>query len=162
MAADPLAAQSAPIATDPCLFGVWEVVRWTDLDREGKPVSPDRTGAQGRFVYTPGGNMSVQVMLHPDAAPIKGRQDVEGLAKAARDSIEYFGSYEADPETGALTHRIVGSGLPNRRGSAANRHYSIENGVLQIYWSEADGRRFHRSLRLMERLGDAACERVVN
>lgn len=152
----PLQAQSSP--NDPCLFGVWEVVEWSDSDSAGNPVQPDSSGAMGRFTYTPGGLLSVQVMLVPEIAPVKGRQDVEGLAEAARNMIEYFGHYEADAENGSLTHHIVGSGIPNRRGKDAVRSYAMDNGTLRIFWNEPDGRRFNRTLKLLERLGSASCE----
>ncbi|WP_068861976.1 lipocalin-like domain-containing protein [Erythrobacter dokdonensis] len=149
-------AQSEP--NDPCLFGIWEVVEWSDLDSEGNPMQPDRSGAKGRFIYTPGGLLSVQVMLDPNSAPIEGRQDVDGLADAARSTVEYFGQYQADAENGSLTHHIVGSGIPNRRGTDAVRSYAMKDGKLLIFWNEPDGRRFSRTLELLERLGDIPCE----
>lgn len=101
--AEPLHGQ--PKLIDPCLFGVWEVAQWSDRDSNGNPMQPDRNGARGRFIYTPGGLMSVQVMLDPEIEHVKNREDTIGLAEVARNMIEYFGHYEADAETGSLTHR---------------------------------------------------------
>lgn len=103
--------------------------------------------------------MSVQVMLDPEIEHVKNREDTIGLAEVARNMIEYFGHYEADAETGSLTHHIVGSGIPNRRGNKAERSYVAEDGKLQIFWNEPDGRRFNRTLTLLERLGSTPCKR---
>lgn len=148
------APQVAPqdLPGDERLHGVWQVVEWHDYAADGSDRFAGLPVPQGRFTYTPAGNMAVQVMLDPVQAPIAGSDDEAELAHVMRNTIEYFGRFEADPASGLLIHRIEGAGLPNRRGRAERRGYEIDGDTLVISWAAEDGRSWYRRLERIEDL----------
>lgn len=135
---------------DANLVGVWRLVELIDYTADGEATFPMGDRPSGIFVYTAGGQLSLHIQATPPPAPLSGRDDDAGRLSAARSYIGYFGTWEADAETGELIHAIDGALIPNRIGQRAVRQYSIKGDELTITIENSDGARFIRRLERLE------------
>lgn len=108
------------------LVGVWRVVRFCDVDSSGRETQPFGPRPLGYFIYTPSGELSIQVMRTPamsrfaqDAAP------TDAELRMLHDSyFGYFGTYTITSDS-TVVHHVLGGTLPEYVGTEQPRVYSI-------------------------------------
>ncbi|GAX78414.1 hypothetical protein CEUSTIGMA_g5856.t1 [Chlamydomonas eustigma] len=112
------------------LFGTWKLTA-AQYAVIGSSEIIDYLGdePQGCLVYTPQGDMTVQLM--GSSRPVFTSGDRLGgtdeEVRAAFESYQaYFGSYEVDMQTGTVTHVIQGCFFPNFVGSRQLRYFKLE------------------------------------
>ena len=108
------------------LVGVWRVVRFCDVDSSGRETQPFGPGPVGYFIYTPSGELSIQVMRTPpiprfvtDAAPTNS--ELQGLFHSY---FGYFGTYTVTSDT-TVVHHVLGGDIPQYIGTDQRRPYWI-------------------------------------
>jgi hypothetical protein len=119
-------------AAYPPLVGSWHLV-WLELP------GPDGTlrritDAKGSLIYTPSGQVSVQVMYAsasdtPSSGPVQYAQGgYEGS----------FGQYVVDEATRTVTHRYDGANVRSVLGQALPRRYDVAGSRLVLRSTRAD------------------------
>ena len=126
----------APLqATQRDLIGAWRLV---SIDVEGPGgTRPDpfyNTVASGLLIYDPSGSVSVQIVGTP-RPPVDipaARQQVANDAQAATlkamlfdTYYAYFGTWEYDPQTSTVTHRVKSSIYPGEAGVSYSQHVQL-------------------------------------
>jgi hypothetical protein len=114
------------------LVGSWRLA-WLDLP--GPDGALRRiTDAKGSLIYTPSGQVSVQVMYAlttatPSSGPVQYAQGgYEGS----------FGQYLVDEETRTVTHRYDGANVRELVGKDLPRRYELVDGRLILRSTRAD------------------------
>jgi hypothetical protein len=131
----PVAGAPAGAAGDsarPALVGSWHLIR---LEVPGPDGALRRiTDAKGSLIYTPTGQVSVQVMYaSADAAPSAGPvRYVQGGYEGT------FGRYVVDEATRTVTHRYDGANVRALIGQDLPRRYEITGNrlVLRSTWAD--------------------------
>jgi hypothetical protein len=116
----------------PALVGSWHLVR---LEVPGPDGTARRiTDAKGSLIYTPTGQVSVQVMYaSTDAVPSAGPvQYVQGGYEGT------FGQYVLDEATRTVTHRYTGANVRSLIGQDLPRRYEIAGNRLVIRSTRSD------------------------
>jgi quinol monooxygenase YgiN len=123
----------APTATPrSALVGSWRLVH---LEAPGPDGAPRRmTDAKGSLIYTPTGQVSVQVMY-----PSPGNAPSGGAVQYAAGGYEAtFGRYTIDEATRTVTHRYVGANVRTLVGVDLPRRYEITGNRLVLRSTRAD------------------------
>lgn len=135
----PVARESSrPAAARSPLVGAWRLA-W--LDEPGPDGTLRRiTDAKGSLIYTPTGQVSVQVM-YATAEPPSGRAPVQYAQNGYEAS---FGRYEVNEAAHTVTHHYEGSLVRSLLGRDIPRVYQLSGGRLTIrsprpdeHWSVA-------------------------
>jgi hypothetical protein len=98
------------------LIGSWKVVSWTDTPDKGKAYFPFGPNPTGKFVFSPDGHFSAQVLSGPvgplpAVLPPKGFDDLI-VAGVTAPQLGYSGTYAADLVEGTLNYELDGSTAP--------------------------------------------------
>lgn len=108
------------------LVGVWRVVRFCDVDSSGRETQPFGPRPVGYFIYTPSGELSIQVMRTPpiprfvtDTAP--SNTELQALFHSY---FGYFGTYTVTSDT-TVVHHVLGGDMPQYIGTDQRRPYWI-------------------------------------
>jgi hypothetical protein len=115
------------------LPGTWKLIAWRRIAEDGTVSYPLGVDARGQLVYTPNGQMAVQIMGPNRSAlatddPLGG--DLEARGGAYSSYLAYFGTYELQGEN--VVHRIDGSLFPNWCGEKQVRPFTYERGELVL------------------------------
>ena len=117
---------------DGLLVGTWRVVRFCDHDSSGATVEPLGPSPAGYFVYTPTGQLSIQVMRTPPAGPLAGEPvHLDSLSELRPYYFGYFGTYTILSDT-TVVHHVEGGTLPEYIGTDQPRTYHIRGDTLSI------------------------------
>ena len=114
------------------IVGSWHLA-WLDLP--GADGALHRiTDAHGSLIYTPSGQVSVQVMYaSADAAPSSGPvQYAQGGFEGS------FGQYVVDDAARTVTHRYDGANVRSLIGKSIPRRYELVDGRLILRSTRAD------------------------
>jgi lipocalin-like protein len=110
----------------PALVGIWRVVRFCDADQSGRETEPLGAPPIGYFIYSPSGELSIQVMRTPamprfavDTSPT----DAE-LRTLHQSYFGYFGSYTVTSDS-TVIHHVIGGTFPEYIGTEQPRSYRI-------------------------------------
>lgn len=134
------------------VVGVWELVEYHDWEPDGGENLTIGPEAEGVFIYSPDGNLSLHIMTGNDRPAINSETSDAELGQIYRLYIGYYGSYSVDYDAMTITHHIEGSKSPNRIGRSAVRPIRFEEGDLILDFGSEDGWRFYRKLRRVEAL----------
>lgn len=112
---------------------MWKLIAWRRIAEDGTVSYPLGAEAHGQLVYTPNGQMAVQITgaNRPALAtgdPLGG--DVAARADAYSTYLAYFGTYELQGES--VVHRIDGSLFPNWSGEKQVRPFTSEHDELVL------------------------------
>jgi Lipocalin-like domain len=113
--------------------GTWKLVAWRRISDDGTVKYPLGKDARGQLIYTPDGQMAVQIAgpsrpKLPTADPLGG--DVTARAGAYSTYLAYFGDYELRGDS--VVHSIDASLFPNWSGEKQVRPFSKEHGELVL------------------------------
>lgn len=147
----PLQAQAEKAS----IVGVWQLDELTNYNADGSFFQPFGTSPSGTFIYTPDGNLSIQIMKTPPPDKYEGRPNDTQRLQAARGYLAYFGTYEFDSTAMAVTHNVKGAINPNYVDTSRERDVSINGATLEIEINFPDGRRAYRRLTRTERFQGA-------
>lgn len=153
MFASALAAQGAAAQTEQnSVVGVWKLVEYHDWKPDGAENMRIGPGAQGMFIYTADGRLSLHIMTGNDRALVSAETTDAERGAIYSPYIGYYGTYSVDYDAMTVTHHIEGSKSPNRIGRSAVRPIRFEDGDLILDFNGDDGWRFYRRLRRVEKL----------
>ena len=114
------------------LVGTWRVVRFCDRDSTGAMVDPLGLNPVGVFVYTPTGELSIQVMRTPPSGPLAVAPLVVGAVRELRPFyFGYFGTYSIVSDS-TVVHHVLGGTIPDYIGTDQPRQYRIRGDTLSI------------------------------
>src|SRR5688572_15819825 len=130
-AGDAVAVASAA-ASRPALVGSWHLIQ---LEVPGPGGTMRRIiDAKGSLIYTPTGQVSVQVMY-----PSMGNAPSGGPVQYAAGGYEgTFGRYTTDEATRTVTHRYEGANVRTLIGADLSRRYEITGNRLVLRSTRAD------------------------
>jgi hypothetical protein len=106
--------------------GAWRLVSVEGASR----IDPrERTQPTGLIIYEASGHMAVQIANTSDRPPF-----ANGIAggtpdekQAAYDTyVAYYGTYTVDTEAGIITHHLIDSLTPGRRGVDNLRYFEFQ------------------------------------
>jgi hypothetical protein len=124
-------AQNRPIGKQ--LAGTWTLVSVSvDGLSKQEPYGPKPAGI---MMFDGAGNFSVTIVRNgvPKFASDNRMQGTESENKAAvQGSLAYFGTYEVDEATHALTVHIADSTYPNFRGQTQKRVVTLSGNELTV------------------------------
>lgn len=127
-----LLASPALCQSRPSLVGTWRVVRFCDRDSSGAMVDPLGPTPTGLFVYTPTGQLSIQVMRTPASGPLTGDSIRLRTLSALRPFyFGYFGTYTILSDS-TVVHHVQGGTFPEYIGTDQLRSYVIRGDTLSI------------------------------
>jgi hypothetical protein len=122
------------------LIGVWRLVRIEYFGPHGPIVDPFyQAGSSGVIIYEPSGWMSVHIVAPQRQAwevpasrlsPGAMSQDMSLKAAAFDTYYTYFGTWDFDEATSAVTHHVKSSLIPAESGLNYAQMATIENGRL--------------------------------
>jgi hypothetical protein len=115
------------------LGGTWKLIAWRRIADDGTVTYPLGLDARGQLIYTPNGDMAVQITgaNRPALAtddPLGG--DMEARAGAYSTYLAYFGTYELEDES--VVHDLDGSLFPNWSGEKQVRPFTYDDGKLVL------------------------------
>ncbi|MGW3246265.1 lipocalin-like domain-containing protein [Streptomyces sp. NPDC001070] len=117
------------------LIGAWRLVSYEATDVVGGDVvEPFGPRPRGLITYTPGGQMSAQIMRvdRPDFRQGRLEEGLpEELAAAAEGYLAYAGTY-AIPEDDVVVHHVELSLFPNWVGGTLTRVAALDGGRLRL------------------------------
>lgn len=134
----------------PSIVGVWRLDELTNYQADGKPVRPLGDSPAGTFIYTPGGQLSIQIMKVPPRHPCEGGRTVAQGLEPANGYLAYFGSYEIDYASMTVVHEVEGALDPNYVQASRERAIRLDGDTLEIEISGPNGRRAYRRLTRIE------------
>lgn len=117
------------------LVGTWRLVKFEARDSSGKQQYPLGEDVSGQLIYDAAGNMSAHVMRNDRLAfaaddPARG---TDAEVRAAFDShASYFGTYEIDEASAAVTHHVKGAWYPNWIGKDQLRYFKFDGSHLVL------------------------------
>jgi hypothetical protein len=118
-----------------CLVGAWRLVFYMwDFD-DGRSVSPFGEQPTGMIVYTPEGQVAVNMMKPDRPAWAAGTMDAgteDEMTQAIRGYIAYSGSYTVDEAARRVDHHITSSLFPNWVGQTQRRLIDLEDPQLTL------------------------------
>jgi len=116
------------------LCGTWKLDDWQRISPDGKVDRPLGENAVGLLVYTPQGQMSVQLAA-AGRPPIDSRDPLGGTpaeqAAAYSGYLAYFGRWTV-PEPGTVTHLIDAALYPNWSGIEQVRPFTLDRPHLVL------------------------------
>lgn len=114
------------------LVGSWHLL-WLDLPRPDGALRRI-TDAKGSLIYTPNGQVSVQVMYASASATPSS-----GPVQYAQGGYEgSFGQYVVDDASRTVTHRYDGANVRSLLGQGVPRHYELTGNRLVLSSTRAD------------------------
>lgn len=117
------------------LLGSWEPVSYElELDG-GRTVRPLGEDAVGSIVYTPQGQMSVNIMrpgLAAWASPNPAAGTPSEVAEAAAGYLAYAGSFTVDEAASIVEHHVSVSLFPNWVGNVQKRRVELDGDDLVL------------------------------
>lgn len=134
------------------VVGVWELVEYHDWEPDGGENLTIGPEAEGVFIYSPDGNLSLHIMTGNERPVIDSETSDAELGRIYHPYIGYYGAYSVDYDAMTITHHIEGSKSPNRIGGSAKRPIRFEDGDLILDFGNDAGWRFYRRLRRVEKL----------
>lgn len=132
---------------DPSIIGTWKLIADQEVDSLGNIVNQD-TNVSGQLIYTPDGDMNVQLLWHQERKPIMsdtimnydGKSTGLGLGNNSWTSEQnsilidtydaYFGEYELDWDNRIVTHRINGNLRPEKNLKEYKRKFILKGDTL--------------------------------
>ena len=97
--------------------GTWKLVAWRRISGDGDVSYPLGKDARGQLIYTPNGDMAVQI-AGPGRSPLPTEDPLGGDAAARAGAystyLAYFGAYEVQGQQ--VIHHIDQSLFPNWSG----------------------------------------------
>ncbi len=117
------------------LVGAWELVDVVEVPEDGSATRrPFGERPAGFILYTPDGYMSAQIMRRDRPAVSGAWADLtaEQCGQQAKGYLAYSGPYTVDEETGALTHTMAVSLLPDWLGQTQPRVPRLEGDSLEL------------------------------
>lgn len=149
-AASPLSEESKQTTEAPTshpLVGVWRVVQWCDRDPAGGFTERFGQKPIGFFVYTPTGQLSIQVMRTPAPSPFAAG-DNSPTDEERRTLLDgyfgYFGTYTIDAANSSVVHHVEGGTIPSYIGTDQHRRFRITGDTLSIGGEPLPCRVLHR------------------
>ena len=140
---------AAPTSTTHRLTGVWRVRRFCDIDSLGHQSFPLGPDPLGDIIYTPTGELSIQLMRNPSPSPA-AVDTASGARVGLLDGyFGYFGTYTVTSDS-TVTHHVLGGTIPNYAGTEQRRRFRIwgaDGDSLSI------GGERNRACRLLVRVG---------
>lgn len=128
----PFAAPALSQSQPPSLVGTWRVVRFCDRDSTGTTSDPLGPSPRGYFIYTPTGQLAIQVFRTPPTGPTTGGSvQLGSLAELRPYYLAYFGTYTITSDT-TVIHHVEGGMLPEYVGTDQFRTYHIRGDTLSI------------------------------
>lgn len=131
------------------LIGTWRVVKFADLDKDGKWQYRFGEHPRGYIVYDATGHVHIQIMKVPPVAPFPEGNVAEGKAPSAEHAlaaytayVAYFGTYTVDEKKHVVTHHVEGSLAPEFTDTDQPRPFKLEGDRLEI----GDGKTWRRVL----------------
>jgi hypothetical protein len=122
------------------LIGAWRLVRITLSDSGGELADPFyQAGSEGIIVYDSSGWLSVQIAAPkrppfaiPESRPSSPLPEPTARVRAAAFDTyySYFGTWELDEATGAVTHHVKSSLIPAETGLTYTQTVTLEDGRL--------------------------------
>lgn len=147
--------ESARVAAPPAtsdLVGVWRVVRFCIVDSTGRETHPFGERPVGYFIYTPAGQLSIQVMRAPPVPPFAAGANAPTsteLLALHEGYFGYFGAYRITSDS-TVTHDVAGGTIPSYIGTRQTRPFWIWGANRD---SLSIGNRRERGCRLLVRAG---------
>lgn len=122
------------------LVGTWRLERYVDMPDGTDPVYPFGASPVGMFIFTSGGDVSINIMRDPPAREQAGTNP-DPHACIPPWYCSYFGSYTCDLVAGAWTTHVVGGNIPTFIGTDQQRPFKISGDALIIAgsYAAADG-----------------------
>jgi hypothetical protein len=133
----------------PDLTGTWQFIADQEIDNNGNIIRED-TDVDGILIYTPDGDMSVQLLWRGQRRPIMhdsimqrdGISSGLGIGTNTWSSDErgklidtfdsYFGEYKADIESGIVTHIVEGNMRPEKTPVEFKRKFFLKGDTLLL------------------------------
>ena len=115
--------------------GFWKLVSaefWWTTGESADLYGPD---AAGLLIYSPRGQMSVQIMRRQRPAFVADdarRGSAEEIKAAFEGYLSYYGSYTVDEAAGTVTHHMRASLFPNWVGQDLTRYYEFAGKRLTL------------------------------
>jgi hypothetical protein len=131
------------------LIGTWRLVKFADLDKDGKWMYRFGEHPRGYFVYDETGHVHIQIMKFPPLAAFAEANLAEGKPPTAEHALEaysayvaYFGTYTVEANRHIVTHHVEGSLSPDFTDTDQPRPFKLEGDRLEI----GDGKTWRRVL----------------
>jgi Lipocalin-like domain len=122
------------------LVGAWRLVSIAIEGPGGSQADPFYNSvASGLLIYDPSGSVSVQIVgtPRPEVAVPSSRAQVADDAHAAQlkamlldTYYAYFGTWEYDPQTSTVTHKVRSSLYPGEAGVSYAQHVQLSGSRL--------------------------------
>ena len=93
--------------------GTWRLISFENVDENGERRARPMGG---QLTYTKDGLMSAQLMPEQE----------EGGDGSTRPYYAYFGTYQVNPETKTVSHKVEGSNVSAWVGTTLVRHYTFD------------------------------------
>jgi hypothetical protein len=117
------------------IAGTWHLKTWKRHLDDDTTVHPLGLTPHGILIYTPGGDMAVQMVVAERPRldtedPVGG--DVEQRAQAYSTCLSYFGTYEV--RDGQVVHHVDAALFPNWSNTTQARPFVFDDGdlILQV------------------------------
>ena len=113
------------------LVGVWNLVRYADTPKGGKPLHVFGESPSGQFIFTKDGHMSVHIMHNPPN-PKSAVVDPDPDACVPSWYCGYFGTYTVNGAKSQWKTRVLGGNIPSYIGTDQTRTFKLANDRLVI------------------------------
>jgi hypothetical protein len=139
------------------IIGVWWLRSRIDTAHDGSIRAEPSLGSDplGILTYSPG-RFAAQFMKRDRSIVSNSEASVAGQNNTAAIGgyDAYFGTYEVDPDTGEVVHRLEGALTPANVGIEVSRNLKVEGDQLeiQLVTTTVDGESVTRTLT-WERIG---------
>ena len=118
----------------PSLVGTWRVVRFCDDDSTGRLYDPYGPHPDGVFVYSAGGQLSIQIASTPPPSHFT-RGDFNPSDRERQALFDgymgYFGTYSITSDS-TVIHHVSGGTLPSFIGTDQPRLYQVRGDTLTL------------------------------
>jgi hypothetical protein len=117
------------------LVGVWNLISYTNIQKDGRKVQPFGLSPSGLLIYTPDGFVSAQLMDPRRWSSHREELDnwtPEEYQEFGRGYIGYCGRYEVDEERETVTHVPTVAFLPNLIGKRLRRQVQLFHSILTL------------------------------
>jgi lipocalin-like protein len=136
-----VASDAADEAVKKQLAGEWTLVKYEVFSENGA-VRPGNYDI-GRINY---GDHEMSAHLMRSGRTAEAATTEAARATAFQGYLGYFGPYTVDAQKKTVVHHVVGSSLPNWRGSEQVRHYGFSSDGRQLTLSLKSGERITQTL----------------
>lgn len=113
------------------LVGTWQLTRYADTPKDGKPVYVFGELPIGQFIFSEDGHMSVHIMHNPPN-PKDAVVDPDPDACVPAWYCGYFGTYSVDTKAHFWVTHVIGGNIPAYIGTDQKRTFSIKGDTLVI------------------------------